>query len=356
MNTVLKKKYCLCGRWQAILYIFLIIFLYVQPAKSKIRAKIKPSTVKIECERSRNYKTLWQWSEPVKTPGFFREPHSICVDNKENLLIADMEASRVMRFTPKGEYLSDIGKGQGSENGYFNKPRDVAIDSKLNIIVTDQKSGKHRIQVFDSKGNFLRSFAEEGSDPGQINWPHGLAIDSKDRILVTDVANNRVNLYNCSGRYVKALGQNSPNANKLTTPHGLAIDPEDGVYISDYHGTVQKFTIGGDYLLSFKPEVHAEGSSFIHSICSDKNGNVYLMIRSIKGFDGTFEQSKVEDRSFCIAKFNNLGEYVCTIQLSDKKREIINAAVDSLGRIYALFKGGGRMGVEVLGKSELERQ
>lgn len=352
MNKVLKKKYCLCGRWQAIPYVFLIVFLCVQPAKSKTRL----STDKVECEKNTEYKTLWQWSEPIEKPNFFREPHSIHFDNEGNLLIADMGASRVIRFTPKGRYLSEIGKGPGSEDGYFNKPRDVAIGTKGNIVVTDQKSRKHRVQVFDSKGNFLRSFAEEGSGPGQIDWPHGLAFDSKGRILVTDVANNRVNLYNRSGKYVKAMGQNSPNSDKLTTPHGLAIDPKDGVYISDYHGTVQKFTIEGDYLLSFKPDVHAEGSSFIHSICSDKNGNVYLMIRSIKGFDGTFEQSKVEDRSFCIAKFNNLGEYVCTIQLSDKKHEIINAAVDSLGRIYALFKGGGRMGVEVLGKSELERQ
>lgn len=348
MNTVLRRKYWRCDRWCTVLFVLFIVFACVQPAISKT----EPSKDKVECQKDTEYKTLWQWSEPVKRPGFFREPHSIHVDNKGNLLIADMEASRVMRFTPKGEYLSEIGKGSGSEDGYFNKPRDVAMDSKSNIVVTDQKLGKHRVQVFDSKGNFLRSFAKEGSGPGRINWPHGLAIDSKDRILVTDVANNRVNLYNRSGEYVKALGQNSPNADNLTTPHGLAVDPNDGVFISDYHSTVQKFTIDGDYLFSFKPEVHSKGSSFIHSICSDKNGNVYLMVRSIKGFEGTFEQSKVKERAFCIAKFSNSGEYVCTIHLSDKKREIINAAVDSQGRIYALFKGGGKMGVEVLGENE----
>lgn len=352
MDTVPGKKHWMSDRWCVILYVLFIIFSCVQPANSKIVS----SKDGLEVEKNTEYKTLWQWSEQIVKPTFFREPHSIYVDNEGNLLIADIEASRIMRFTPKGEYLSDIGKGQGSEDGYFNKPRDVAMDSKSNIIVTDQKTGKHRVQVFDSKGNFLRSFADEGSEPGQINWPHGLAIDSKNRILVTDVANNRVNLYNRSGKYEKALGQNSPNSDKLTTPHGLAVDPYDGVFISDYHGVVQKFTIDGEYLFSFKPEVHTEGSSFIHSICSDKSGNVYVMVRSIKGFEGSFEQSKVKDRSFCIAKFNNRGKYVCTIQLSDKKREIINAAVDSLGRIYALFKGGGRMGVEVLGKSELELQ
>lgn len=351
MNTILKKKHCLYGRWWTILYVILIVFLCIQPVKSKVRTKIKPSKVKIECEKNTCYKTLWQWSESIEKPNFFREPHCIHLDNKGNLLIADMGASRIMHFTPNGEYLSELGKGFGSDYGYFDKPRDVAMDSKGNFVVTDQKTGKNRVQVFDSKGNFLRSFAGEGSGPGQINWPHGLAFDSKDRILVTDVANNRVNLYNRSGKFISALGQNGPNADKLTTPHGLAVDPFDGVFISDYSGTVQKFTINGDYLFSFKPEVHTEGSAFIHSICSDKSGNVYLMVRGIKGFEGTFEQSKVEDRSFYITKFNNQGEYICTIYLSDKKREIINANVDSKGKIYALFKGGGRMGVEVLAEN-----
>jgi sugar lactone lactonase YvrE len=340
----------MCDRWHTILYVLFIIFSCVQPANSKIES----SNDRLEGEKNTEYKTLWQWSEEIVKPNFFREPHSIHVDSEGNLLIADMDASRIMRFTPKGEYLSDIGKGPGSEDGYFNKPRDVAIDSKSNIVVTDQKTAKHRVQVFDSKGNFLRSFADEGSEPGQINWPHGLAIDSKNRIFVTDVANSRVNLYNRSGKFIRALGQKSPNADKLTTPHGLAVDPEDGVFISDYYGTVQKFTTDGEYLLSFKPEVHTEGSSFIHSICSNRSGNVYVMVRSIKGFKGSFEQSKEEDRSFCIAKFNRYGENVCTIRLSDKKREIINAAVDAQGRIYALFKGGGRMGVEVLGEIKRE--
>ncbi len=349
MNTDIKKKFCMYNKWHAILVFFIIVFLCIQPAKSKM----KPSNDKVECVKNAGYKTLWQWSESVENPNFFREPHSIYFDNGGNLLIADMVASRVMRFTPKGEYLSDLGKGFGSDDGYFEKPRDVAVDPKGNIVVTDQKAGKHRVQVFNSKGNFLRSFAGEGSGPGQINWPHGLAFGSKRRILVTDVANKRVNLYLHSGKFVKSLGQNSPNAAKLITPHGLAVDPDDGVYISDYSGTVQKFTIDGDFLFSIKPDIHIEGSAFIHTICSDNDGNVYLMVRGIKGFEGTFEQSKVEDRSFYIVKYNNRGKYDCTIQLSDKKREIINATVDSKGKIFALFKGGGRMGVEVLGKNEL---
>ena len=337
MNTILEKQHYFRNKFKIIVIAFSIASLFFQSHILKGQETTK-----------HGYTSLWEWSEPINNPNYLREPHCIRLDADGNLLIADMGASRIMRFTPKGEYLADLGNGYGSEDGYFDKPRDVAMDSKGNFVVTDQKSKKNRIQVFNSKGKFLRSFAKEGSGPGEINWPHGLAFASKGRILVTDVANRRVNLYKRSGKFIKALGQSGPNVDILTVPHSLTVDPDDGVFISDYFGTVQKFSIDGDYLFSFKNEVHTVGSAFIHTICSDQKGNVYLMVRGIKGFEGSYEESKVEDRAFYIAKYTNSGELICTIQLQNKGREIIHATVDSQGKIYALFKGDGRMGVEVL--------
>ena len=298
-------------------------------------------------EKKPQYKVLWKWSEAIEKPKYFQEPHSITLDKDGNILIADMGASRIIRFTPRGEFLTEIGKGYGNEKGHFNKPRDVAIDSKGYIFVSDQKSNKPRIQVFNPKGDFLRDFADEGSGPGQIIRPHGLAFINNESLLVIDVDNIRANLYEHSGKFVRSLGQSGPNTGKLITPHGIAVDSNNDVFISDYFGTVQKFTIDGDYLYSFVNENHTTGSAFIHSICSDRWGNVYLMVRGIKGFEGTFEESK--ERTFYIVKYNNSGDFICTIQLSDKESEVIHAVVDQQGTIYALFKGMKEMGVEVDG-------
>lgn len=297
------------------------------------------------------YSTLWQWSESIENPEYFIEPHSIHLDADGNVLIADMNASRVMRFSRKGTFLSELGEGAGSENAFFNKPRDVAINTLGNYVVTDQKSGKHRVQVFDAEGNFVRSFGEEGAGPGNIDWPHGLAFDSENNVYVTDVANRRVNQYGANGEYIKALGQSGPNVGKLTMPHGLTITPNDAVFISDYFGTVQKFSTDGKYLLAFKnDDVHTKGAAFIHTICSDHQGYVYVMVRGIVGFEGSYEESPVEERSFYIGKYSNDGEYIGTILLPDSGREVIHATVDAQGIIYALFKGNGSMGVEVLGR------
>jgi len=325
------------------------------PAEVQICAEVKKAansrlwaTVLFK-EKKPQYKVLWKWSEAIEKPKYFQEPHSITLDKDGNILIADMGASRIIRFTPRGEFLAEIGKGYGNEKGHFNKPRDVAIDSKGYIFVSDQKSNKPRIQVFNPNGDFLRDFADEGSGPGQIIRPHGLAFINNESLLVIDVDNIRANLYEHSGKFVRSLGQNGPNTGKLITPHGIAVDSNNDVFISDYFGTVQKFTIDGDYLFSFVNENHTTGSAFIHSICSDRWGNVYLMVRGIKGFEGTFEESK--ERTFYIVKYNNSGDFICTIQLSDKGNEVIHAVVDQQGTIYALFKGMKEMGVEVLGEN-----
>jgi len=297
-----------------------------------------------------SYRTLWQWSEPIDDHKYLNNPHCIVLDSDGNIWIADMGASRILQFSPKGDFLSELGKGKGEEEGYFNKPRDVVIDPKGDFYVSDQKSKKHRIQIFSSEGEFLRSFASEGKGPGQIDWPHGLDLDNELNVYVTDVANQRVNKYNNSGKFIMSLGMKGPNAGKLKMPHGLTVTPDNAVFISDYFGTVQKFTPEGEYITSFTPKVHKKGSAFIHTIASDKLGNVYVMVRGIKGFEGTYEESKAKDRAFYIVKYNNDGEFICTIKLSDKRREIIHSAIDSEGRIYALFIVNGRQGVEVLGR------
>ena len=321
------------------------------PAEIQICAKVKKAanrclwaTVLFK-EKKPGYKILWQWGEKVKQPNNFREPHGICLEKNGNILLADLLASRIFRFTKDGKLIAEIGKGYGSEKGRFDKPRDVVIDSMGNIFVSDQKDGKPRIQVFDNKGNFVRDFAAEGSGPGEILRPHGLAFAGQ-KLVATDVENHRANVYEHSGKFINSLKWQGSKIDKLDSPHGIGIDPNHDVFISDYFGTVHKFTIDGEHLFSFVNRNHTKGSAFIHSMCCDHWGNVYLMVRGIKGFEGTFEES--EDRTYYIVKYNNHGDFICSIQLPEKDHQNVHAAVDSQGKIFVIFQGLEEMGVKVL--------
>lgn len=73
---------------------------------------------------------------------------------------------------------------EGSQDGQLIMPEDIEIDSLDNIYVTD--TGNSRIQVFDSKGNFITNWRSYGTGDGQFEHPHGIAVDSNGNVYVAD--------------------------------------------------------------------------------------------------------------------------------------------------------------------------
>ena len=291
------------------------------------------------------YKMIHAWTEPRDNPTYLKDPHCVALDKDGNLLIADYHGSRVLRFTPEGDYLGDIGLGIGEGPGQVTKPRAVVTDSAGNIFISDEKSDKPRIQVFNQKGEFLRIFAEKGTGPGHILRAHGLAFDSKQRLFVVDVDNMRVNIYKHSGEFIKSWGKDGPDPGNFNAPHGIVIDRNDDVFVSGYYSTVQKFTAYGDFLFAFAHADPPDGAVYIHSITGDRWGNLYLMVRGMRGYGGKIED--IEGKTVSIMKYNNNGDYVCSLTLEVKAHSENWAAVDDKGLVYAIYMGHERMGFEI---------
>ena len=53
----------------------------------------------------------------------------------------------------------------GSSEGMFSFPWGVAVNAKDEIAVTDREN--HRVQIFNSEGNYLRSFGRRGTRKGE---------------------------------------------------------------------------------------------------------------------------------------------------------------------------------------------
>ena len=79
------------------------------------------------------YELVGGWTEEKPDTKYFVDPHCVCLDKDGNLIVADYNGSKVMRFAPDGTYLGIIGLGTGERPGQVTKPRVVQTDSEGRI-------------------------------------------------------------------------------------------------------------------------------------------------------------------------------------------------------------------------------
>ena len=94
--------------------------------------------------------------------------------------------------------------GFGTKPGQLKYPTMLAMDSRSNVYVVDQHN--HRVQKFDSAGNFILMWGKSGNGEGDFYFPYGIAIDSRDNIYVSDMNNNRVQKFTVEGKFVVSVG------------------------------------------------------------------------------------------------------------------------------------------------------
>jgi DNA-binding beta-propeller fold protein YncE len=139
---------------------------------------------------------LFSWGEPGSGPGQFQIPHGIAVDRDGVVSVADRENSRIQRFTPKGEYISEWTD--------VARPCQICIDRNGTCYVAElgYRAGMWpgtaapspdatggRVSIFDRAGRLLARWGG-GVDPGQPGdffAPHDICVDSHGGIYVAEV-------------------------------------------------------------------------------------------------------------------------------------------------------------------------
>ena len=181
-----------------------------------------PSKVMIFDSRGR---FLRSWGE-----GIFPKAHALRVDRQNNVWVTDRELHQVLKFTPDGRLLMELGtKGVAGDNNSevaLNGPADVAFGPNGDIFVADGESTNTRIVKYSKEGRFLRSWGTKGSGPGQLEVPHSIVMDSRGRLYVANRGNKRIEIFDQEGAF---LGQ----ITNAGTPYGLFMTRDGVIYVAD---------------------------------------------------------------------------------------------------------------------------
>jgi len=147
----------------------------------------------------------------------------VAIQKNGDILIADGEGpnTRVARFTRQGKFVQWWG-GKGTGPGQFDVPHSIAVDSRGRIYVADRSN--NRIQIFDPAGRFLTQWTNFGT-------PWGLFIKG-DRIYVVDgTANNCLLIASIKDGKVLEKIEGLNNATAVT------VDSKGAIYVGEVNGT-----------------------------------------------------------------------------------------------------------------------
>jgi hypothetical protein len=168
-----------------------------------------------------------------------------------------------------------------------------------------------------------------------------LGFDTQQRLYVTDVDNMRVNVYKHSGDFLYSWGKDGMSPGEFNAPHGLALDANNDIFVPGFYGPVQKFGPEGNFIFAFGHANPPNGPVTFHALNSDRWGNIYLT------GGGGGDYTGPESKKLSISKYNNNGDLITTWSLSQPDYSPSWGAVDDNGKVYVLFKGKDRFGVEV---------
>jgi hypothetical protein len=139
------------------------------------------------------------------------------------------------------EFVRCLGSGFGSDEAQLHHPYGVALlqsngGQQETVLVTEQ--GTHRVSQFALDGTFIGIFAgtgKEGSDDGEFKTPLGITVlGSSGEVAVADQYNHRVQVFDSEGNYKRQFGTKGTKAGgQFVLPTGLASDAHGNLLVLD---------------------------------------------------------------------------------------------------------------------------
>jgi sugar lactone lactonase YvrE len=117
-------------------------------------------------------------------PDTFNQPSDVITAPNGDIFVADGHGgnsnARIVKFSKDGKFIKAWGK-KGTAAGEFDTPHSLAMDSRGRLFVADRNN--NRIQIFDQDGKFLAEWK-------QFSRLSGIYIDKNDILYGADSESN----------------------------------------------------------------------------------------------------------------------------------------------------------------------
>jgi DNA-binding beta-propeller fold protein YncE len=175
---------------------------------------------------------------PPPVNDFFNRPTDVAFDASGNIFVADGYGnSRIVKYDKNGKFVKSWGK-RGTGPGEFNTPHSVVIDAKGLVYVADREN--KRIQIFDSDGRFVKEWTGMGTPA----WLCISGPSDKQFLYVADSQVDRISKVELNGNVLAAFGETGKAPGQFFHAHSVACSSPNELYVADdLNWRVQKFTL-----------------------------------------------------------------------------------------------------------------
>jgi sugar lactone lactonase YvrE len=195
------------------------------------------------------------------------------------IYVADYANHRIQVFDTNGNYITKWGT-YGEENGQIHKASALTVLPSGNIYLSDQFN--YRIQEFTSNGTFVTAWGTQGEGDGQFLHPHVPGVDSEGNIYVSDRDLANVQKFTKDGKFIMKWAEEGSEDGQLSKPESVIIDSHDNIYVADLgNHRIQKFTKDGNFILKWGSKGVGDGEfNAPAGLSIDRNDNIYVTDRN----------------------------------------------------------------------------
>ncbi|MCB0714081.1 MAG: NHL repeat-containing protein [Ignavibacteriae bacterium] len=192
--------------------------------------------------------------------GSFSEPVDLDHDIEGHLYVVDAGRDLVVKYSSKGDSLDAVG-GFGTGTEEFDHPIALYARRGTDLFVADHNN--HRIQRFDRRLDYVTTlFTRDNPDERiRFGYPLDVAVSRQGDIVVLDGENYRVAIFNSVGEFVRSFGDITSGEGRLIDPISLELDDNDNVYVLD-GGEIKVYDPFGAWLRTIPPPRDRAYSTF----------------------------------------------------------------------------------------------
>lgn len=203
-----------------------------------------------------------------------RQPSALAFDGGINILVADSQNRRLVRFDRNLNFAGSIDTyldmSQTERN--FGLMAGIKFTNQGDILLSDTE--EDRILKLDGFYNMSGEFGGFGYGFGQLRQPAAIVIDAQDKVYVADSGNGRIAVFNPFGKFLWSIGEE-----ELIAPRGLEIDTSGLLWVGEVgRGRVVVFSKEGRFLKEFGGgDDHRVSFSYPTSVRVSSENRLYVL-------------------------------------------------------------------------------